>query len=186
MKVVNVVALASFKHRLDLHGIYRLLPRSVFYRFEDSNKLKRITWKFKNATIMFFESGYAICLGAKGSKQAVQLLKKAVNILSVNGFVFKLDKLKINVVNLIACENLNFNINLEELALKLSKCIYEPELFPALIYRDEDNAATFLIFSNGKITVAGVKDEDNAKKSIEKLKNFIEGETNERETYSIS
>jgi len=136
---------------------------------------------------MFFESGYVICLGAKGSRRAVQLLKKAVNILSANGFIVNLDNLKIDIVNLVACENLNSPIDLEELALKLSKCIYEPDQFPALIYRDDVNNATFLIFSNGKITVLGLKDESSARKALENfVKSFLEEKINECRAYQIS
>ncbi|MEM3570531.1 MAG: hypothetical protein QW589_01150 [Candidatus Bathyarchaeia archaeon] len=119
-------------------------------------------------------------------KQAIQLLKKAVNALLMNGIVAELNKIKFNIINLVACENLNINIDLEKLALKLPRCIYEPELFPALIYKDEANTVTFLIFSNGKITIAGLENEYSAMESIEKLKNFIKWKMNELEAYSIS
>ncbi|MEM4649792.1 MAG: hypothetical protein QXP78_03900 [Candidatus Bathyarchaeia archaeon] len=177
MKVVNVVASANFGHRLDLQAIYEALFKNIYFH---QAGLKRVVWKFKDVTFMFFESGVALCLGAKGSKQAIQSLKKAVNALLMNGIVTELNKIKFNIINLVACENLNINIDLEKLALKLPRCIYEPELFPALIYKDEANAATFLIFSNGKITIAGLKDEYSAMESIRSfVKNFMEGKINE-------
>ena len=41
---------------------------------------------------------------------------------------------------------------------KLSrKCHYEPEIFPGLIFRIEDPKVVLLIFTNGKIVLAGAK-----------------------------
>ncbi|MHA1386414.1 MAG: TATA-box-binding protein, partial [Candidatus Helarchaeota archaeon] len=48
--------------------------------------------------------------------------------------------------------------------------IYEPEVFPGLIYRMTNPKAAFLIFSSGKIVIAGAKNEDIIKNGIKKLK----------------
>jgi transcription initiation factor TFIID TATA-box-binding protein len=175
VEIVNVVASASLGHSIDLKAVSNALPYNAFYRQNDFSRLKRIAWKFKNATIMIFESGHILCLGAKGSDQAKRLIKKAIEVLNANGLIINNNNLKVKIVNLIARVNLGFKVDLEKLALKLEKCIYEPEQFPALIYKANDGVS-FLIFSTGEISALGLKNEDNAKKAIEKLVKLIDEE----------
>jgi transcription initiation factor TFIID TATA-box-binding protein len=51
--------------------------------------------------------------------------------------------------------------------------MYEPEVFPGLIYHMKDPRAVFLIFSTGKIVCTGVKNEESVKESILKLNKEI-------------
>lgn len=41
--------------------------------------------------------------------------------------------------------------------MKIAKCHYEPELFPGLIYKMESPKIVLLIFTSGKIVLAGAK-----------------------------
>jgi len=55
---------------------------------------------------------------------------------------------------------MRFSIKLEALLEELqkySRCHYEPELFPGLIYKMEKPKVVLLIFTSGKINLAGAK-----------------------------
>lgn len=69
-------------------------------------------------------------------------------------------------------EELGFSIDLELLAvtLGLENTEYEPEQFPALIYRPPQFEVTFLVFSNGKLIIAGTKSRPEAKDALDHLK----------------
>lgn len=60
----------------------------------------------------------------------------------------------------MASSDVGFSIKLESLQeehKKFSRCHYEPELFPGLIYKMEQPKVVLLIFTSGKIVLAGAK-----------------------------
>ena len=68
------------------------------------------------------------------------------------------------IVNIVVTANLYDKINLDLAAIKLDNIIFEPEIFPALIFKSTIPVkCVFLVFNNGKIVLTGVKE----KKSIE-------------------
>ena len=91
---------------------------------------------------------------------------------------------------MVATTDLGFCIKLEHLKQmhdKLRMCHYEPELFPGLIYRFEDdspsvepaagtskakkrrNRVTLLIFSSGKVVFAGLKSRQKLNEVFSKM-----------------
>ena len=65
------------------------------------------------------------------------------------------------IQNIVASCDVGFSIKLEALQeehkMKIAKCHYEPELFPGLIYKMESPKIVLLIFTSGKIVLAGAK-----------------------------
>lgn len=51
---------------------------------------------------------------------------------------------------------------------------YEPEQFPALIIRLENPSTTYLVFSNGKFSIQGIKSQKNIEPAITRLKQLVE------------
>jgi TATA-box binding protein (TBP) (component of TFIID and TFIIIB) len=182
IEIVNVVAVTFLNHMLDLKAVSSLVPNNAYFKLENYGiKFKRIVWKFKKATIVISESRI-LCLGAKAVNQAKAIMQKVFNVLKLHGFIIT-TPFNFKVLNIVAKVDFDKGINLEDLAVKLEKCIYEPEQHAALIYRDETAKATFLIFSNGKVIVVGLKSEQHAAKAIENLASTIE--TNEMMPVSI-
>ena len=66
------------------------------------------------------------------------------------------------IQNIVASSDVGFSIKLESLMEKYGKhmCHYEPELFPGLIFRVAEPKVVLLIFTNGKIVLAGAKSRD--------------------------
>jgi len=73
---------------------------------------------------------------------------------------------KVTVVNVIASTKADRQINLEMLTAKMPQVVYEPEIWPGLIYRRLDPKATIIMFSTGKIVSIGSRSEETARESI--------------------
>jgi transcription initiation factor TFIID TATA-box-binding protein len=52
--------------------------------------------------------------------------------------------------------------------------MYEPEQFPALIYRMEDPKVVILIFTTGKLVCTGAKKETEVHRAVAKLQETLE------------
>ena len=67
---------------------------------------------------------------------------------------------------------LNTDVNPETLciALGLENTEYEPEQFPAVIYRPPEFAVTLLIFSTGKVIVGGTTDGKEARAALDHVR----------------
>ena len=68
-------------------------------------------------------------------------------------------------------ETFDRSIDLERLVLKLGleQTEYEPEQFPALIYRPPELDVTLLVFSSGKIIIGGTMSKRTAQEAIDHL-----------------
>jgi len=74
------------------------------------------------------------------------------------------------VRNIVGMDDLQIEIPLLQLvvALKMEQVEYEPEQFPGLIYRGDTGTA--LVFSSGKVILAGFKDLDSMEAFASSLK----------------
>ncbi len=67
---------------------------------------------------------------------------------------------------------MGFSIKLEALQeehKKFARCHYEPELFPGLIYKMENPKVVLLIFTSGKIVLAGAKTRKDVYTAYQKI-----------------
>jgi len=72
-----------------------------------------------------------------------------------------------NIVLSVTYEGTVFN--LEKLAKSLDGTVYDPELFPGVVYKSEHPRASFLIFASGKMNCVGARSMADAKLAIKKL-----------------
>ncbi len=81
------------------------------------------------------------------------------------------------VENIVASANLNVELDLFNIAMKVDNVEYEPEQFPGAIMRLKDIGTTLLLFKNGKVICSGAKSEKQIAESIKKtgqlLKNYM-------------
>jgi transcription initiation factor TFIID TATA-box-binding protein len=85
----------------------------------------------------------------------------------------------IEISNIVATGNLGRQLNLEVLAEALiyfadGTVEYEPEQFPALIYRDEAYPCTMSVFANGSIVLPGGKEIDGVQEAYEDFCALVE------------
>lgn len=173
VKIENVVVVASFPQKLDLLTIASGF-RNIEYRPDVFPGLVFRLKRPKTATLIF-SSGKMVCTGAKNEKEAISAVRKVARELKKGGITIS-DKPEIQVTNIVASANLGGYIDLDELASQRvgGRILYEPEQFPALIYRWENPKVVFLVFSTGKIVCTGAKKEVEVYEAVERFQSMLE------------
>ena len=104
-----------------------------------------------------FPSGKMISLGAKSVKKSIQQLNLAKFYLVEAGLISDI-KLEPKIQNVVATLTLDRGIKMNKAVISLDGSTYEPERFPAIIYKIL--TASYLIFESGKIVITGAKSEE--------------------------
>lgn len=150
--------------------------KKAFKIFDDCKSYQGIRLNYRmtdpKATVCLSKSGYIRSMGTTSLEQA----KKAINItimkLSNEGIVFDPQVVKERVENIVASGAFQDKLDLEFLAGYLSNCMYEPEQFPAIIYRPI-NKVTCLLFTSGKFVIVGAKSFEELTSAYVNLKNTL-------------
>jgi len=173
IRIQNVVATASFNQPLDIDAIARAFPH-VEYRPKVFPGLPFRLKKPKTCTLLF-NSGRMVCTGAKSEREARKAIMKVARELRAAGIII-IGKPEIEIQNIVASGSLDASIDLEGLCerARVGSLMYEPEQFPALIYRMESPKVVFLIFSTGRIVCVGAKREEAVYEAMENLRQRLE------------
>lgn len=167
IKIVNLVVTTNLEHKLHLEKIVSTLPNVEYNPEQFPGLVMRI--KEPKTSALLFTSGRVVCTGAKDMATAKKAVNKIVDILKKVNVKIKIGPI-LEIQNLVGAGELGFDLNLNELAMKLRNTEYEPEQFPGLVYKMKDPFhASFLLFSNGKIVCTGTKSEEEMKKCLEQL-----------------
>jgi transcription initiation factor TFIID TATA-box-binding protein len=166
IRIENVVASATLNQKIDLKAVVKGNP-GVEYRPETFPGLVFRIKRPKSA-ILIFSTGKMVCTGAKSEKEARRAIKKVVKELKKSGIIIP-GKPEIKIVNMVASGNLGGLIDLERSTYSLGRTMYEPELFPGLIYRVDSPKVVFLIFASGKIVCTGATKEEDVYQAVENL-----------------
>ena len=171
ISVENVVATASLDQMLDLIAIMKVF-RNVEYR---PKKFPGLVYRLKQpkTATLIFSTGKMVCTGAKSDKLAHSAIRKVVKELKNNGVII-LGRPEIKVQNIVATANLHTNIDLEAAADILDNVLYEPEQFPALIYRMAEPKVVILVFASGKLVCTGAKSVEMVNEAILKLHGILD------------
>jgi transcription initiation factor TFIID TATA-box-binding protein len=157
LKIVNLVATADLNERVDLEKT--LLVDGFSY---DSTRYPCAYLKDSKTEgkVSMFSSGKMICAGARSFAGAERDLNYAAKRLLELGLISKV-AVDVKLQNIVATADLRHNINLDELVSKLAHVIYEPEQFPgAIYYAEELEGVSILIFANGKLVIAGIRNSE--------------------------
>jgi len=166
VKIVNIVVSTSLEHAIPLEKMASTLSNTEYNPEQFPGLVLRI--KEPKTSALIFSSGNVVCTGARTMAEVEESIKKIIKILlKINIKIIVQPKIKIQ--NIVASGDINMNLNLNSLAMKLNNTEYEPEQFPGLVYKLREAKATFLLFSNGKIVCTGTKSEQEVYSAIDKL-----------------
>jgi transcription initiation factor TFIID TATA-box-binding protein len=174
VQIQNVVASAAFNQTFDLITIANAFPENTEFK----GRFPGLIFKLKKPkiTLLIFKTGKMVCTGGKGENEASRAILRAARKLRKEG-INVTRKPEIQITNIVASATLNGVIDLDKLYSSEGiggNILFEPEQFPALIYRWESPKVIFLIFSTGKIVCVGAKKEKDIYKAIEKLRRKLE------------
>lgn len=174
VEIQNVVATADLNQHLDLEAILQVTPGAKY----NPERFPGLVYKLKKpkTTTLLFKSGKTVCTGAKSTKSAKNAIALVINQLMDNGIVI-IERPNVEIENIVAMADLDGSIDLENVAERLFKTLYEPEQFPALIYRMTEPKAVMLVFASGKVICTGAKSEVDVHLAIERLRDTLQSNT---------
>lgn len=171
-KVENVVGTITveIQDKLDLVKLSREIVDVEYNPERFPGVIMRV--EDPKATFLIFSTGKMVITGLKKVKQVKEAAHKAVKKIKKAGI--NISNPQIEIVNIVASGDLQTTVDLNMAALVMEYAMYEPEVFPGLIYRLQDPKAVFLIFSTGKIVCTGVKNVEAVRVAVKKLHSRIQ------------
>ncbi|MFX1257044.1 MAG: TATA-box-binding protein [Promethearchaeota archaeon] len=166
-KIKNVVAtvIMEITEKIDLNQIARKYS-DVEYNPE---RFPGLVMKISDpkATFLIFSTGKMVVTGLRRADEASLGVEKAIKKIKKAGI--KVSNPEITIQNIVASGDLHTKIDLNMAAIIMENIMYEPEVFPGLIYRMMEPKTVFLIFSTGKIVCTGTKDKESVREAVLKL-----------------
>ncbi|RZF44436.1 hypothetical protein LSTR_LSTR002209 [Laodelphax striatellus] len=164
--VQNVVSTVNTSCTLDLRKINFYTRNSEYNPSRFCGIVMRL--REPRATALIFSSGKIVTTGTKHESSALLASRKFVRIIQKLGFNVKFQNFKIH--NMVSTCDLRFPIRLENLNQVHGQfSSYEPELFPALIYRMVKPRVVLLIFVNGKVVITGAKSREETQEALDNI-----------------
>jgi len=166
-KIENVVAtvVMEITEKIDLTKIARKFEDAEYNPERFPGLVMRIT--DPKATFLIFSTGKMVITGLRRADEASAGVKKIVKSIKKAGI--NVSNPVITVQNIVASGDLHTFIDLNMAAIVMENAMYEPEVFPGLIYRMKDPKTVFLIFSTGKVVCTGAKNKKFVKEAFLKL-----------------
>lgn len=134
-----------------------------------------IRFTHPKCVIIFFSNGKLILTGIKLFNQIDLIIKRLIFKLN-DIFEVQIDPNSIEpkVVNIVITADFYRKINLNLAVLKLDNSIYEPEVFPGLVYNTSiPIKSVFLIFHTGKIVFTGISEKSMIEPALKYLGNLL-------------
>jgi len=166
IRIVNIVVSTSLQHDVPLEKMASSLSNTEYNPEQFPGLVLRI--REPKTSALVFSSGNVVCTGARNMDEVKEAIKKVIKSLQKIGIKITIEP-RITVQNMVAAGDINMDLNLNSLAMKLNNTEYEPEQFPGLVYKLREAKATFLLFSNGKIVCTGTKSEKEVEEALDKL-----------------
>ena len=166
-KIQNVVATVTMEitEKIDLVIISRKYEDVEYNPERFPGLIMRI--KEPKATFLIFSTGKMVITGLRRADEASPAVKKVFNYLKKAGI--NVSNPEITIQNIVASGDLHTYIDLNMAAIVMENVMYEPEVFPGLIYRMGDPKTVFLLFSTGKVVCTGAKNKEMVRDAFLKM-----------------
>jgi transcription initiation factor TFIID TATA-box-binding protein len=164
--IQNIVASTTLAEDFDLDKIEAGLEGAEY----NKTKFPGLVYRIMNpkACFLIFTSGKVVCTGSKNIENVHTAIITLANTLNSIG-CDKIDpEPDIHIQNIVASADLKTNVNLNAIvmAFGMENVEYEPEVFPGLVYRMEAPKVVVLVFSSGKLVIAGGKFPEDCEEAL--------------------
>ncbi|UCD14210.1 MAG: TATA-box-binding protein [Thermoplasmatales archaeon] len=167
IKIENIVGTTQIAESLNLDKLSEILPDSKY----DPEEVPTLIIHFEKpkTVVMLFSNGKVVFTGPKNMDDAhriIDLISEKLNLVGVKAH----EKPNLQIQNIVASASIKKNLDLRSIASSIGNVEYDPERFPGLIYKTDDQNTVILIFDSGKIIGNGTK--------LEEISTAIDGTTN--------
>lgn len=174
LRIVNLVATADLGQRVDLVR-FSELEHVLFDKEIYGGRVAYLKAPGMHGKVNVFFSGKLISVGSCSEDDAQHDLFFTRDMLVENGLVEQVD-VEVIVRNIVATTESDHPLDLEALSYE-ANALYEPEQFPAVIYKITEPKTTFLIFNSGKIVISGAKSIEHLEKAEKIVMDFVNSYT---------
>jgi transcription initiation factor TFIID TATA-box-binding protein len=170
-KIENVVAtvVMEITEKIDLTRIARKFEDAEYNPERFPGLIMRID--DPKATFLIFSTGKMVITGLRRADEASLGVKKIVKFIKNAGI--NVSNPVITIQNIVASGDLHTFIDLNMAAIVMENAMYEPEVFPGLIYRMKNPKTVFLLFSTGKVVCTGAKNKKFVKEAFLNLNRVL-------------
>lgn len=171
--VVNVVATTHLQRELDL-DLLSIMLRDMGAVTYDRRRFPGLIVKLDDGvSYLIFRTGKIVVVGCRSEEHVNEAIRALVK--QVAKVVGNLPStLTVQIQNIVATADLGYEVDLETLSEKLEHSVYVPDEFPGLIYRSGVGKPSALVFSSGRIVVAGATSVDAAVAVVEEIRRLTE------------
>ncbi|MHA1776642.1 MAG: TATA-box-binding protein [Promethearchaeia archaeon] len=170
LRIENIVATIDIHILLDL-----TLLTQKFKDIEPKDNFPGVITRFSKpkATLLIFSSGKIVVTGVRLESHLPIILEKTLKKLRKAGLVFN-EEPEFHIENMVGRADFGTKINLDLSSISLESAIYEPEVFPGLIYKvSKPTKICFLIFSSGKVICTGANNLTDIQNSLKQLARYL-------------
>ena len=173
LKIVNIVAAGVIADSIDLVELSNKVEGCELNTKRFPGAVYRI--QEPKLASLIFSSGKIVLTGSRSNEALTEGLAIIIKSLNDAG-IDTIKEPKVTITNMVCSYDLGIKINLNRVAVtfNVENIEYEPEQFPGLVYRIIDPKIVVLIFSSGKIILAGGKNLVDVKKAVDVLKHKLE------------
>jgi transcription initiation factor TFIID TATA-box-binding protein len=163
IKIANVVATVTLTAPLNLALIHERLPQT---EIPGKSPWLKLRLKPDNTYTAFYKSGKFL-ITTKQQDKLDSIAQRVLTLLHDAGIDVEIVRLQIH--NVVIQTSIPLRSSLESIVVNLDpkKASFEPEQFPALIYKDW--GVSFLLFSTGSCIITGLKKVGDARQIIQKF-----------------
>lgn len=175
VNIVNAVGSGTLNKELDLHQLADEIDEyDTVYDPEEHAGMYLRTGSDDPVVTIYRTGSYNIS-GAESVDQLLETNGWFLEYMTNIGVISSPDETEFSVRNMVCTADLGTSIDLNRLAVHLGfeNTEYEPEQFPALIYRPVEYNVVFLLFSTGSTIVTGLNEVSYAESAFEMLKDEI-------------
>jgi transcription initiation factor TFIID TATA-box-binding protein len=167
MKISNIVATVKLSAPLDIDYLNQNILGT-----EKDPKVRWLKYRIpkNNSYVAFYRSGKFLIT----AKSFVLIDENVRYILSVlEKIEISTDDWKLEIHNIVIGDSVDLSCTIEKLIANMDpkKSSFEPEQFPALVYKDWN--VSFLLFSTGKVILTGAKSLELAGDAMEKFRQLL-------------
>lgn len=174
LTIVNLVASGEIGREIDTEAVAEDIASEVVTTAPGRAYLSRSE---EAPTVMLFRSGSVTVAGATSRDEAKREVEWIIDTLSEISFEIHLDQvlssLRIKYLVLQGDFEQSLDLSTVAVALGLEFTEYEPEQFPAVIYKPSGKEYTVLIFSTGTTLVTGLKDQQGAEAVFQEVYDIL-------------
>jgi len=168
MEIVSLVATITLDGPLDLEVLQKKIEGSELTK--NNGGWLKYRLKPEMRYIAFYRNGKFLITGKDLHNSISDVIERVLELIIEAGVLRKVKEIEIN--NIVGKGKIDYPPTLESFMLNNpEKSEYEPEQFPALIFRDWN--LTFLFFSTGSTIVTGAKNIDQLESGFKKFKKLV-------------